>query len=89
MGSTRRRFTSEFKPSAVGFVLDQNRSIKGVAEHIGTSEASLGKWVKIEREWRACSVPADAELNESERVELVSGYANRPRRTGPRSPNRR
>ncbi len=57
--------------SAVGFVLDQNRSIKAVAEYIGTSEASLGKWVKVERERRAGAVPADAELNESERAELV------------------
>ena len=67
MGSTRRRFTEEYKAQAVAFVIDDNRSIAEVARNIGVHEMTLGKWVKKARE--AGRVP-DKDLSEPERAEL-------------------
>jgi transposase len=71
MGSTRRRFTEEYRDQAVAFVIEGNRSIADVARNIGVHEMTLGKWVKKARDERAEKVPADAPLAESERAELV------------------
>jgi len=71
MGSTRRSFTEEYREQAVAFVLDGNRSVADVARNIGVHEMTLGKWVKKVRESRERQVPADAELTESERAELI------------------
>ncbi|NYD98976.1 transposase [Kineosphaera limosa] len=71
MGSTRRRFTDEYKAEAVAFVIDGDRSIAQVARNIGVHEMTLGKWVKKERERRSDAVPADAPVTESERAELI------------------
>jgi transposase len=71
MGSTRRRFTEEYKDQAVAFVIDGDRSIADVARNIGVHEMTLGKWVKKARDARAEQVPPDAPLTESERTELV------------------
>jgi transposase len=45
MGSTRRRFTEEYKDQAVAFVIEGNRSIADVDRNIGVHEMTLGKWV--------------------------------------------
>ena len=67
MGTTRRRFTDEYKANAVSLVLDDGRAIVEVARSIGVHEMTLGKWVKKARdEGRA----PDGPLNESEREEL-------------------
>ena len=71
MGSTRRRFTEEYKDQAVAFVIDGGRSVADVARNIGVHEMTLGKWVKNARNARAEQVPPDAPLTESERAELV------------------
>ena len=71
MGSTRRRFTEEYKDQAVAFVIEGNRSVADVARNIGVHEMTLGKWVKKAKDARAEQVPADAPLNESERMELI------------------
>lgn len=73
MGSSRRSFTEEYKASAVGFVLDERRSIAEVARNIDVHEMTLGKWVKKERDARELQRPADAPLSESERAELIRG----------------
>jgi hypothetical protein len=44
MGSTRRRFTEEYKAQAVGFVIDDHRPVAEVARNIGVHEMTLGKW---------------------------------------------
>ena len=49
MGSTRRRFTEEYKEQAVAFVIDGGRSVADVARNIGVHEMTLGKWVKNAR----------------------------------------
>ena len=71
MGSTRRRFTEEYKDQAVGFVIEGNRSVADVARNIGVHEMTLGKWVKKVRESQQDQVPPNAELNEPERLELI------------------
>jgi transposase len=71
MGSTRRRFTEEYKAQAVAFVIDGGRSIADVARNIGVHEMTLGKWVKKARDAQAEQVPPDAPLTESERAELI------------------
>jgi transposase len=71
MGSTRRRFTEEYKDQAVAFVIEGNRSVADVARNIGVHEMTLGKWVKKVRESQQNQVPPDAELNEHERAELI------------------
>lgn len=71
MGSTRRRFTEEYKEQAVAFVIDGNRSVADVARNIGVHEMTLGKWLKKAREAAAAAVPSDAPLSESERAELI------------------
>ena len=70
MGSTRRRFTEEYKDQAVAFVIDGGRSVADVARNIGVHEMTLGRWVKKAKDSRAAA-PVDAVLGESERLELI------------------
>jgi transposase len=68
MGSTRRRFTEEYKLEAVSFVIDGGRSVAEVARNIGVHEMTLGKWVKNARDERG--VQGGPPLTGSERDEL-------------------
>ena len=67
MGSTRRRFTDEYKQHAVRLVLDSGDSIAEIARSIGVHEMTLGKWVKKARDERG---EPERALNEDERAEL-------------------
>jgi transposase len=67
MGSTRRRFTEEYKAQAVAFVIDDHRPIAEVARNIGVHEMTLGKWVKKAKE---SGNAASSQLSDSERAEL-------------------
>ncbi|MFB9307392.1 transposase [Kibdelosporangium philippinense] len=49
VGSTRRRFTEEYKAQAVAFVIDDHRPIAEVARNIGVHAITLGSWVKKAR----------------------------------------
>lgn len=71
MGSTRRRFTEEYKQQAVAFVLEEDRSVAEVARNIGVHEMTLGKWVKKTRDDQAAHTPTTAPLTETERDELA------------------
>jgi transposase len=66
MGSTRRAFTEEYRQNAVALVIDSGRSIAEVAQNIGISDKTLGKWVKQIRD----ASKSDESLSEPERVEL-------------------
>lgn len=70
MGSTRRRFTDEYKANAVALVLDEGKTIAETARNIDVHEMTLGKWVKKERDAKDEQRPPDAPLTESERAEL-------------------
>jgi transposase len=67
VGSTRRRFTEEYKQEAVSFVIDGGRSTAEVARNIGVHEMTLGKWVKKVRDERG---EQNTTLTGSERAEL-------------------
>jgi transposase len=67
MGSTRRRFTEEYKAHAVELVINDDRTIAEVARSIGVHEMTLGKWVKKAKD--EDDVP-ERPLGEDERAEL-------------------
>jgi transposase len=67
MGSTRRRFTDEYKARAVDLVINDNRAIAEAARSIGVHEMTLGKWVKKARD--EGHLP-ERPLSEDERAEL-------------------
>ncbi|MGB3686597.1 MAG: transposase [Ornithinimicrobium sp.] len=67
MGSTRRRFTDEYKTSAVELVLSDSRAVAEVARSIGVHEMTLGKWVKKAKDEGHIAKKA---LSEDERAEL-------------------
>jgi transposase len=72
MGSTRRRFTEEYKTQAVNFVLEDHRPAAEVARNIGVHEMTLRKWVRKASDDAGAGGPAaDRPLSESERVELI------------------
>ena len=67
MGSTRRRFTDEYKARAVELAMSDSRTIAEVARSIDVHEMTLGRWVKKAKD--AGQVP-EASLNGDERAEL-------------------
>ena len=50
MGSTRRKFTPEYKAEAVQFVITSGQPIAAVARNLGIVEGTLGNWVAKARE---------------------------------------
>jgi transposase-like protein len=46
MGSTRRKFTPEFKAEAVELVVNSGKPISEIARDLGISDGTLGNWVK-------------------------------------------
>lgn len=67
MGSTRRKFTPEYKAEAVQFVISSGQPVAEVARNLGIVEGTLGTWVAKARENGQVTEP---ELNVSERAEL-------------------
>jgi transposase len=67
MGSTRRRFTPEYKAQAVTLVINDHRTIAEVARNIGVHQLTLGSWVKKARE---SGESPDTPLDATERAEL-------------------
>jgi transposase len=46
VGSTRRKFTAEYKAEAVELVINSGRPIAEIARDLGINEGTLGNWVK-------------------------------------------
>jgi transposase len=46
MGSTRRKFTPEFKAEAVELLVNSGKPIAEIARDLGISDGTLGNWVK-------------------------------------------
>jgi transposase len=67
VGSTRRKFTPEYKAEAVQFVLSSGKPIAEVARNLGIVEGTLGNWVAKARENGEFKEPP---LELSERAEL-------------------
>ena len=68
MGSTRRKFTPEYKAEAVQFVISSGQPVAEAARGLGIVEATLGRWVAKARENGEATEP---ELDVSERAELA------------------
>jgi transposase len=68
MGSTRRRFTPEYKAEAVQFVISSGQPVAEVARNLGIVEGTLGNWVAKARENGDVTEP---ELTVSDRAELL------------------
>lgn len=47
MGSTRRKFTSEYKAEAVELVINSGRPVAEIARDLGINEGTLGNWVNM------------------------------------------
>ena len=47
MGSTRRKFTAEYKAEAVELAINSGRPIAEIARDLGVNEGTLGNWVKM------------------------------------------
>ena len=45
MGSTRRKFTQEYKAEAVELVINSGRPVAEVARNLGINEGTLGNWL--------------------------------------------
>jgi transposase len=90
MGSTRRKFTPEYKAEAVQYVISSGQPIAEVARNLGIVETTLGNWVAKARENDEAKEP---ELTASERAELQrlrrenqTLKSPRPRQRGRRGP---
>jgi transposase len=46
MGSTRRKFTPEFKSEAVELLINSGKPIAEIARDLGIGDGVLGNWVK-------------------------------------------
>jgi len=46
---TRRSFTEDYKTGAVRLVLDEGKTVAGVARDLGLTESSLRNWVEHAR----------------------------------------
>ena len=55
----RRRFTDEFKASAVRLVLDEGKSVGAAARELDLVASALGEWVERARADRSNGTPAD------------------------------
>jgi transposase len=47
MGSTRRKFTPEYKAEAVELVISSGRPVAEIARDLGINEGTLGNWVNM------------------------------------------
>jgi transposase len=68
MGRQRREFSPEYKDEAVKLVVNTGRTVATVARELGINEATLGRWVNLQKDRQGAG---DAPLRESERAELA------------------
>lgn len=67
MGTTRRKFTKEFKQEAVRLVAEEGLSVAQVCRDLGIGESSLHRWKQEfsqhgEKAFPGNGVPVEAEL---------------------------
>jgi len=72
MGTTRRKFTLEFRTEAAHRVIDTGRTVRDVAKELSVLEGSLSVWVRDERRrMEALEASANEPLSTAERAELL------------------
>ena len=71
MGSTRRRFTAEYKAQAVELVRAGGTSISVVARNIGVHQVTLGNWVKKAKETPSSDPAKPLDINERAELEKL------------------
>ena len=72
MGTTRRKFTLEFKTDAAHRVIDTGRTVVEVAGEFSVDKGSLARWVRDERRrLEAVAGSSDGPLSPAERAELL------------------
>jgi transposase-like protein len=72
MGTTRRKFTLEFRTDAAHRVIDTGRTIIDVAHELSLDKGSLARWVRDERRRLETVAGSTQEpLSSAERSELL------------------
>ena len=72
MGTTRRKFTLEFRTDAAHRVIDTGRTIIDVAGELSLDKGSLARWVRDERRRLETVAGSTQEpLSSAERSELL------------------
>ena len=72
MGTTRRKFTLEFKTEAAHRVIGTGRSVVEVAAELSVADGSLARWVRDERRrMETVAGGSDEPLSAAERSELL------------------
>lgn len=66
MGSTRRRFTKEFKQEAVRLVIEGGQSLAQVARNLGVRDSILGRWKKEAEKYPTAAFPGHGQLRPEE-----------------------
>lgn len=67
MGSTRRKFTDQYKAEAVELVINSGRPVAEIARDLGINEGTLGNWVQLAKKRGEFT---EKPLNIDERAEL-------------------
>ncbi len=62
MGSTRRRFTKEFKQEAVRLVTEGGQSLAQVDQDLGVRDSILGPWKKEAEKYPMAAFPGHSQL---------------------------
>ena len=76
MGSTRRKFTPEFKDEAVELVINSGKSVSEIARDLGIGDGTLGNWVKVAKK-RGDVKEKPLEIDERARLKELEGENRR------------
>ncbi|ACU53038.1 transposase IS3/IS911 family protein [Acidimicrobium ferrooxidans DSM 10331] len=72
MGTSRRKFTLEYRTEAAHRVIDSGRSVPEVARELAIGEHNLYRWVREERRRiEAANATGSPPLTAQERTELI------------------
>jgi transposase len=72
MGTTRRKFTLEFRTEAAHRVIDTGRTVIEVAGELSVDKGSLARWIRDERRRMETVAGGSGEpLSPAERAELL------------------
>ena len=62
MGSTKRKFTKEFKQEACRLVVDQGQSVMQTAKNLDVHISVLARWIRDYRKSGAVAFPGSGQL---------------------------